>query len=721
MTGTRSTPVPALAQLAARHGILPAYVDVGGQRHATPDRTAIALLAAMAIDASTEARARTALRELDDRERQEMLAPVRVVVAGAEPAAMLHVRIPPELRAPNGTRRAEYMCTLRDEAGETRSWTGVVDGAPGALVDIALDPWPAPGYYDLALALHAPGLTREANQLLVVAPPACVVPEGRQFGIVANLYTVRSATNWSVGNLGDLATLAEWGAAHGAAFLGINPLHALRNRDDDISPYGPVSRLYRSAAYLDIEAIPELAASDAARALLASDAVRAELARLRAGDRVEYARATALARPILAALHETFRAERGPGAAARRAAYDRYVARGGESLTAYATFCALEEHFAPATSWRDWPAAYRTPSAPAVSRFRAAHAGLVDFHRWIQFALDAQLEQAARRGRAAGLSLGIYQDLAIGSAPNGSDAWAYQGLFAIGATLGAPPDPLAPTGQNWGLPPIVPHRLRDQRYAYWIALLRATLRHGGALRIDHILGLFRQFWIPDGRPGREGAYVRTATDDLLGILALESVRHHAVIVGEDLGTVPPEVAPALRRWGILGSRVLLFERARNGVFRHAGAYEPLSLATANTHDLPPLAGFWSGRDIALRAAYGLIPDRRALRQARDARARTKRALLRRLVADGALRAAQPAPTAAELCAAVHRFLCSTPAALVGLSLDDLTGESEPVNLPGVTLDRHPSWTRRMRVPLEALDRTPAVRAALVCERGAGAP
>ncbi|HEY7877237.1 MAG TPA: 4-alpha-glucanotransferase [Gemmatimonadaceae bacterium] len=675
----------------------------------------------MGIDASTDARAGDALRQLDDRDQRRIFAAVRVVLADEAWESTLRFRIPAEFGPPNASKHVEYECTLRDEHGENTTYAGGLRRTPGDLVDVGLAPLIGAGYYDAHLTLQVRGARREAEQLLILAPPACVTPTTPAFGIVANLYTVRSATNWSVGNLGDLARLAEWSAAHGASFVGINPLHALRNTGHDISPYSPVSRLFRSPAYLDIEAIPELAASDAARALLSSTAVRAELADLRAGTRVEYERATSLARPILEALHSTFRTHHDAADDPRRAAYERYVTREGDALTAHATFCALDEHFAPAASWREWPAAYRVPSSPAVAEFRAAHRERVDFHRWLQFVLDDQLAHAAQRGRDAGLSMGIYQDLAIGSAPNGSDAWAYQHLFASGVTVGAPPDPLAPQGQNWGMPPISPHRLHDDRYAYWIALLRASLRHGGALRIDHVLGLFRQFWIPEGRPVHEGAYVRVPTNDLLGILALESARHRAIIVGEDLGTVPPEVPPMLRAWGIHGSRVLLFERARKGSFRRAAAYEPLSLATANTHDLPPLAGFWRGRDLELRHEHGLIATPTEYARARAARASARRALFRRLVTDGALDAQRDpvALTGAELCAAVHRFLCATPANLVGLSLDDLTGETEPVNLPGVPPDEYPSWTRRMRVPLESLNTDPGVGAALECKRGAG--
>jgi 4-alpha-glucanotransferase len=252
--------------------------------------------------------------------------------------------------------------------------------------------------------------------------------------------------------------------------------------------------------------------------------------------------------------------------------------------------------------------------------------------------------------------------------------------------------------------------MAEDRYRYWIALVRSTLRHAGALRLDHVMGLFRQFWIPEGRSGTEGAYVRFPADDLLGILALESVRHRALIVGEDLGTVPPEVPPALEKWAILSSKVLYFEREGETDFRPASAYQPRALATANTHDMPTLAGFRVGRDIELKVQVGLMEPEEAEEERRK-RQREVEALTRRLVDDGILPHGH-VPSDAELRGAVHEFLCRTPSALVGLSLDDVAGEREPVNIPGVGGDRFPSWTRRMQLSLEELPHDPGVETAM---------
>ncbi|CAA9346764.1 MAG: GH77, partial [uncultured Gemmatimonadaceae bacterium] len=573
------------------------------------------------------------------------------------------------------------------------------------------------GRHRVRVALGAGGGARTAEQTLIVAPdrcpdPAAVLQGQRAFGLTANLYAVRSGRNWGAGDATDLRELVRFAAGAGAAFVGVNPLHALRNAGDEISPYSPVSRLFRNVLYLDVDALPELADAPEARRMLAAPAFRRALARLRAATHVDYAAVMRLKLPALELLHAAFRRRtRGP----RRRAYGRYVAAQGEALARFATFLAIEETAGSAGGWRAWPEPLQSPESPAVAAHARAHADRVDFHRWLQFALDEQLAAAAAEARARGLPVGLYQDLAIGTSPSSSDAWSFPGLFVEGASIGAPPDPLAPQGQNWGLPPLHPHRLAEQGYGYWGALVRGALRHAGALRIDHVIGLFRQFWIPAGMSGAAGAYVRVPTRDLLAVLALESTRAGALVVGEDLGTVPPEVPAVLERWGILSSRVLYFEREGAGDFKPARAYPRLALATANTHDLPTLAGFRAATDVTIRRRLGLVDGAPAERAARRARADEVAALVRRLADEGIVDATGE-PDDLALRAAVHTFLRRTPAWLVGLSLDDLVGEAEPVNVPGVPPADFPSWTRRLTTPLEALAADPAVRRALGAER-----
>lgn len=695
---------PSLHNLAAVAGILPSYVDQSGtETRTTSDDTRVALLRAMGIDASTAAEADAALDEWERRDRSRVLPPVRVVRhEDAELAAV-------QARAPEGTPIVEWTLELVPEDGEPVRAYGEATPEGDGTVRLSLPQAPPPGYHTLRVTLRTGGAEQEGTQSLIVVPGQCpsvaeVAGQERVFGVIANLYSVRSAENWGIGDAGDLARLAEWTAEIGGAFVGVNPLHALRNQGADISPYSPVSRIFRNAIYIDVRAVPELGACEEAKRMV--DAARAELEQVRTSDHVQYEPVMALKRRVLEVLYRSFAA----GGGERTEAYRAYLDAQGESLTQFATFEALAAHL-ESGDWRTWPEPLRDSRSPAVAEFAAAHAEEIDFHRWLQFELDRQLADAAARGERAGLTIGLYQDLAIGTSPAGADVWANPHLFVTGASIGAPPDEYSAEGQNWGLPPLDPRVLREDGYRYWIQLVRASMRHSGALRIDHAIGLFRQFWIPEGAPGKEGAYVSFPVEDLLGILALEADRHRALVVGEDLGTVPPEVPPVLRRWGVLSSRVFYFER-EGGEFRPAAEYEPMSLATANTHDMPTLAGFWGGRDIEVKREVGVIASDEAADEQRHERVRERRAILERLAAEGILSSAEHPGSGAALRGAVHAFLSRTPAALVGLSLDDLVGEAEPVNVPGVPPSEFSAWTRKLATSIEELARDPGVRDAL---------
>jgi len=713
-------PPSPLRELADYMHIVPEYVDqTGSEVRVTSDETRRALLSALGIDASTDDAARESLATLRVDDRRRLIPPVRVVEVGSAAARSVSVQPPPS-RSASGPWRVE----LETENGERHLTEGPWRG--GASLDLRLPPSVPIGYHRLRVTLSASGQEWSDEQTLILVPPRCATPadllgDRKAFGLIANLYTIRSATNWGVGDFSDLASLAEWGGTVGADFVGVNPLHALLDRGPDVSPYSPVSRLFRNPIYIDITRVPELEHAPELRQRLSSPELRAEISALREYPDVRYEQVMAVKGLALAALHRVF-VERVRGSGdARARAYEQYVAGNEPALTGFATWMAIAEAEAAghredvrAYDWRMWPAELQSRDSDAVTAFVAEHAQRIDFHRWLQFEADRQLGAAAFRARDSGMQIGLYQDLAIGTSAAGADAWAYPHLFVRGVSIGAPPDPYAAAGQNWGLPPINPRALRKDRYRYFIDLLRSGFRHGGALRIDHVLGFFRLFWIPDGMSGADGAYVRSPSADLLGIVALESVRHNALVVGEDLGTVPPEVPPALEKWGILSSKVLYFERDRRGGFKAAKTYPELALATANTHDMATLAGFWQGRDIDVRAEVGLI-GKDSIEQARDERDEQRTALLRRLKQEKVLPSAQMPKSAGELRAAVHAFLCRTPSRLVGLALDDLAGEVDQVNVPGVSPDKFPCWTRKMRETLETIMLSSEARTALRCD------
>ena len=723
-TKVRKSP---LARLADAVGIVPKYLDQTGKEwRKTSAESRAALLAAMGIEAGDEFAAESAVRAIRAAERAELIAPVRVIDLADDTATRhLSARL---ASPPNG--EARWRLTLTLESGETSTAEG--RWPRGMRADLAI-PWPADpplGYHDLHLTVTIAGRARDAEQRLIVVPAHCVRPrdklgDRRAFGLVANLYTVRSDRNWGVGDFTDLKQLVQWAGEINGAFVGVNPLHTLANQGQDISPYSPVSRLFRNPLYIDVEAVPELHVAPTVAARIDHPEFEGELSALRGDSHVRYEQVMALKMPILEELHRVFMERERDTGSARAGAYDDFVRSEDPELTRFATFVAIAEVH-KSWSWRDWPAALQDAKGGAVRQFQSEHQTRIDLHRWIQFELDRQLGSVADAARKSRLPIGLYQDLAIGTSPTGADAWAQPELFIQGASIGAPPDPYSASGQNWGLPPIDPRALRADRYRYFIRLLRSGFRHAGALRIDHAMGLFRLFWIPEGKTGKEGAYVEYPADDLLGILALESVRHDALVVGEDLGTVPKEVPPALEKWGVLSSKVLYFEREKRR-FKPADRYAPLALATANTHDMATLAGFWVARDIEQRARVGLIDGDAALEEARQTREDEKRELLARLAREEILPSDEQPNDNAELRGAIHEFLCRTPAALVGLALDDLAGEVDAVNLPGVGPDQHPSWKRKMSMTIDEMRASDDVHKALRCgtrdagrgSRGAG--
>lgn len=699
----------ALHQLADKVGILDSYIDQGGTRRHTSDAARIALLAALGLDAATPEEATVSLAV-------QSAPPCRVLEAcqlvADDAPVRLHARLPDEFH-----RNTTWKVTLRRESGAEQEWEGKTFRTHHLRVPL---PQGLPqGYHRVRLSLHAAGHHHEVEQTLIVTPSRCVTPaeilgapESSAVGIWGNLYTLNSGRNFGIGDITDLRHLTAWAARCGAAFVGVNPLHVLRNRGGDISPYSPVSRLFRNPIYLDVTQIPELNETPAAQALLSAPSTVAALAELRHATHVDYARIFDLKLAIVRLLHDSFLAHHCNTDNVRGRAYARYVGSQGQALRDVATFCALEDHFAAhglARAWQAWPAAYHDVRGAAVQGFVADNERAIAFHCYLQFELDRQLDDVAIQARAAGMPIGLYQDLAIGSAPNGADAWAFRELFVEGVSIGAPPDDYSERGQDWGLPPLNPQKLAADGFRYWRLLLQSAFAHAGAVRLDHIMGLFRLYWIPRGQDARLGAYVRYPAEPLLAILALESQRHNALVIGEDLGTVPEEVPEVLARWGVLSSRVMYFEKNGRGKFLPAEKYSDRALVTATTHDHAPLAGYFSGRDLQLRHQIGHLTDDAAA-VALAARTKEGVALRERLHEDNCLaRVDETEPMI--LAQAVHHFLRQTPAPLVGLSLDDLVGETEPVNLPGIGPEDYPSWSRRMRMSLEELSDSRTVRRA----------
>jgi 4-alpha-glucanotransferase len=676
-----------LRHIAGLLGIATRHADALGVTHEPGEETLAALIAAFGLPTDPK----EAADALSQKERSAPfgLAPACVLPQEA-PAPVLHLRLPP------GTGTVEWHCRFEDGA----ECSGRSDGPELRL------PTPLPlGYH--RLALNAGATKTEID--LVVAPAACHLPDAlqagaRSWGLTVQLYGLRSAHNWGFGDFTDLAGLAGDAGRLGAATIGINPLHALFAAEPrHFSPYSPSSRVWLDFLYIDATAVPGFSEDGAAQALAPA------LAAARGTDLVDYAAVAALKRPVLEALFRHFRDR--DAQSVLGAKFRDFCQAGGAALSRFAVFEALHEHFTGQGmpfSWRHWPAAMRDPLAAEVDEFAHAHAERVEFFQYLQWQADRQLRAAAAAGREAGLALGLYRDLAVGVDPHGAEAWAEKQLGAPGAAIGAPPDPLSRGGQNWGLAPFNPLVLRRQGFAPLVAALRANMRHAGILRIDHVMGLQRLYWIPDGSPATEGAYVNYPFHDLLRLVALESRRQCCAVVGEDLGTVPEGFRETMRSAGALSYRVFVFERGDGARFAPPRDYPALAAASAATHDLATLKGFWLGRDIAWRRRLGIYPDQQAAETEMAERHRDRQLLLEALAAEGLLPperfaeflAADGTPTyAAELGEAIHTYLARSRARLMLVQLEDVAGESEQANLPGTT-DAHPNWRRRLSVRLE---------------------
>jgi 4-alpha-glucanotransferase len=519
------------------------------------------------------------------------------------------------------------------------------------------------GYHDLHPQAGGP-TTR-----LVITPRRCPLP-ARTWGWAVQLYALRSATSWGIGDLVDLRRLADWSRRLGAGIVMINPLHAAApGRPQQPSPYSPTSRLWRNLAYLGVPELPGASAIGAELAAL-DEAGRA----LNATDRIDRDAVHRLKVDALTRLHAAF--ERGTD----HAAFDMWVGQQGVALERFAVWCVLAERYGP--EWSTWPAAYRHPASAAVAALARAERVRVRFHQWCQWQLATQLGAAAT-------AVDVVADLAVGFDPDGADAWSYQDILGRGCRVGAPPDAFNPLGQDWGLPPFVPWKLRQDRYQPFIDTIRASLAHCGGLRIDHVMGLFRLYWIPPGVGPADGAYVRYPHHDLLDLLALEAHRAGAFVVGEDLGTVEDDVREELADRAILSYRLVWFEEGPPPTFPRQ------ALAGVTTHDLPTMAGVWSGADLAERRRLGRAGD-----GSDDTWFRSRIHLATGLGDDASTE---------EVVVATHEALAEAPSLIVVATLDDAIGMVERPNLPG-TIDEWPNWRIPLRRTLEEIETDPLVLA-----------
>ncbi len=704
----------ALYQLADAAGIESQYWDIDGQLHqATPD-TIRALLGALGHTADTEADAIAGLAMLEEQRWHTGLPPVIMAQENRQ------VDVPFRLPQDDGTRTLRLSVHLETggiQAGECDLGALQVEGAGNcgglstALRRVKLPPLPV-GYHEIRLEAG-----REATARLIVAPSHCYLPpkfaHGRCWGLAAQLYALKSSNDWGIGDFGHLWRLIDRAAANDADAVGLNPLHALfLDAPADASPYSPSSRLFRNPLYLEVTAIAEFAESDEARALVQTPQTMRVLQSASTAALVDYRGVAGVKLAVLECLYRAFDANHAAHADGRAEAFRAYVERSGRNLDRFALFQALSEHFGT-HDWSRWPTAYGDPQSAFGSDLQKRHADRVQFFKYLQWQCEEQVSAAAELARQRGMAIGLYNDLAVSVAASSGDHWSNQDLFAGKARVGAPPDPFNERGQEWGVVPLNPARLRATGYRHLSALLRANMRHSGALRIDHVMGWQRLFLIPAGAPPSAGAYVRYPIDDILAIAALESQRNRCMVVGEDLGTVPGGFRERMAAANILSCRIFYFERTHDR-FRPPADYPALASVSAATHDLATLRGFWNSDDIVAKVHLGIFKTADEEARARSVRAAERRQLLQAL-ADEALLPDGLSPSNADhiawtpdLALAVHRYLAKTKSLLCMVQLDDLAGEAQQANLPGSTT-QYPNWRRRFARTLEELFADPLIR------------
>ena len=690
---------PALGELADRFGISTQFYDWKGRHTQVGEQTVIAILAEFGVDASTPERARAAAQRVRDDHWRRIVQPCVVLRAGQEGRVDVHVPAgaPVSLRIV-GEDGNDHLPWQVDNWNPDRPIDGrmigeATFGIPGNL---------PLGYHELIVTIGTHdadgsaadgGIHTTATSTIIVTPNRVGLPRrmgaSRVWGYAAQLYSVRSHHSWGLGDLTDLADLCTWSASQGAGYLLTNPLHAAEVTGRmEPSPYLPSSRLFVNPIYIRPELIAEyhdLDQYDASlieslRTTTLDDDPQALLDR----DRTWQAKSQALE-----LIHRV------DMSASRRMAFTAFRVARGRRLEDFATWCLLSELHG--SDWHDWPAELHDPHGVAVARVRREHADRIDFHMWLQWIADQQLSTAQSSGTDAGMPVGLICDLAIGVNGSGADAWMLNGLFAREMNVGAPPDPFNQAGQDWGQPPMRPDVLEQMAYAPLREMVSNALRHAGGVRIDHIMGLFRLWWVPRGLGPRHGAYVRYNHEAMVGVVALEAYRAGALVIGEDLGTVEPWVRDHLASRGILGTSIMWFETGPDGRPKQPQQWREHAMSSVTSHDLPPTSSYLRGDHVELRDRLGLLTE--SVDEERENARRERETWLASLRQQGVLEADEDDPEQVTL--AMHTLLTRTPSKVINATLTDAVGDPRTQNLPG-TEDEYPNW----RVPLSGPDGEP---------------
>lgn len=604
------------------------------------------------------------------------------------------------LQMPSEFHGAEAV-VLSDEADECQNLTLYPGDNDTLWIKL---PQLACGYY--TLSAETGGKCRLVR--LIVAPESVYQPKllangGRMNGLTMHLYSLRSERNWGIGDFTDLLNLMKYAAEKKLDFVGINPLHALfTSKPAFASPYSPSSREWLNPIYLDIEKVGAFTYNEQLKNWLAQPKIRQRIAALRVTETVTYTAVWACKRDALQMAFNAFEQDTCEAAENERAAFEAFVLEKGKALQGFGLFEALDQYYSRPgqVGWQSWPSEFHQPDGEAVEKFARSYEREIRFYMWLQWLCAEQLREVNQAAAEYGVKLGIYGDLAVGVARGSADTWLNRQDYCMDLSVGAPPDPLGPTGQNWDLPPLNPLMLKHTGYEKFAHLLRENMRLYGVLRIDHVMALCRLWWVLNGKTADFGAYVHYDAEVMFAILALESRRNRCVIIGEDLGTVPDEARHLLNRYQVFSYKVMYFSKGWNG-FQLPKEYPEQAITVISTHDVAPLAGYWTGKDLDTMFKLGTLPDAAAFQTALDEREHDKADLLDKLKETGCLGADVQMPTKADetLLAALHKYGALSRSKLYAVQLENLLGVIDNLNVPGVT-EGYPNWAQKMPVSLE---------------------
>jgi 4-alpha-glucanotransferase len=704
-----------LQQLVEMRGIETQYVDAWGKPATIAESSKAKLLNTLGYDTSSDEKIQSQITQDIKSVWLSPLNPVQVVRNTQE--INLAVRLPIELV------NDDHTLTVTCENGDvlTHQFTPVDQEMTtmAHIDDVEFHEYVVTLPLDLPLGYHDVALSADddefARSRLIVAPEACYTPneikEGKKiWGLSVQLYCVRSEKNWGIGDFSDLALLIEKAAGVGADFIGLNPIHALYPANPNAcSPYGPSSRRWLNYLYIDVTAIDGY--DDASvQAVVSSDEFKATLEHARNVEHVDYEAVAHVKLAALKAVFDVYDAKYLRKSTKQNKAFKAFVEAGGESLDMLAVYDALQSHLKAegkdSWGWPVFPKEYKDYYNPAVAKFKSANEQDVKFYLFLQWIAAQQLELASNKATDAGMTIGLYRDLAVGVSEGSAEIWGNKDLYCTGASVGAPPDILGPLGQNWGLPPMDPRKLYEQGYQPIIDLFASNMASSGSLRIDHVMALLRLWWVVKGDNAKDGGYVYYPVDDLLGILALESHRNQSLVIGEDLGTVPEEIRSKLADNGVYSYRVFFFEQAEDGGFFSPSHYPVQSMSTLTTHDMPTLIGYWHCLDLELGKEIGLYPTEEILQTLYADRHENKQAILDTLHGHGSIgdnvgRDVNHTGMNRELNNGMQVHMAGGSSALLSLQLEDWLEMDKPVNIPG-TFDEYPNWRRKLTENIESM-------------------